>query len=87
MQQDQTVSQMAEEALERQANALAHRSGHSIEEARRVVADTEAGRQLEGLVNGEHRYEKAKRWQAGVFWDRAEERSMHHFGSEALSRF
>jgi O-acetyl-ADP-ribose deacetylase (regulator of RNase III) len=23
----------------------------------------------------------------GVFWDRAEERMMHHIGSEALSRF
>jgi hypothetical protein len=77
---------MAEEALMRQANAVAHRSGQSLEAARRAVADTEAGRQLEGLANGEHRHEKAQRWQASVFWDRAEERLMHHLGSEALSR-
>ena len=69
----------------RQANALAQRSGQSLEEARQAVSDTEAGRQLRDLANGEHRHEKAQRWQASVFWDRAEERLMHHFGSEALS--
>ena len=87
MQQDQTVSEMAEEALERQAKALAHRSGQSLEDASQAVSDTEAGRQLKGLANGEHRHEKAQNWQASVFWDRAEERLMHHFASEALSRF
>jgi hypothetical protein len=87
MQQDQTVSEMAEEALERQAKALAHRSGKSLEDARQAVSDTEAGRQLKGLANGEHRHEKASEWQGRVFWDRAEERSMHLFASEALSRF
>ncbi len=70
----------------RQAKALAHRNGQTLEDARRAVADTEAGRQLEGLANGEHRHEKAQRWQVGVFWDRAEERSMHLLASEALSR-
>src|SRR5215203_6502982 len=61
--------------------------GHSLEDARRAVADTEAGRQLRDLASGKHRHEKAQEWQASVFWDRAEERLMHHFGSEALSRF
>ena len=87
MQQDQSVSEMAEEALMRQAKALAHQSGHSLEDARQAVADTEAGRQLRDLASGKHRHEKAQEWQASVFWDRAEERLMHHFGSEALSRF
>jgi hypothetical protein len=87
MQQDQTVSEMAEEALERQAKALAHRGGKSLEDARQAVSDTEAGRQLKGLANGEHRHEKAQNWQGRVFWDRAEERLMHLFASEALSRF
>ena len=87
MQQDQTVSQMAQEALMRQAKALAQRSGHSLEDARQAVSDTEAGRQLRDLAQGEHRHEKAKQWQASVFWERAEERFMHHIGSEALSRF
>ena len=87
MQQDQSVSQMAQEALMRQAKALAQRSGHSLEDARQAVVDTEAGRQLRDLAQGEHRHEKAKQWQASVFWERAEERLMHQIGSEALSRF
>ena len=36
MHQDQTVSEMAEEVLTRQAKALAYRSGHSLEDARRA---------------------------------------------------
>ena len=87
MQQDQTVSQMAQEALMRQAKALAHRSGQSLEDASQAVSDTEAGRQLRDLAQGEHRHEKAKQWQASVFWERAEERFMHQIGSQALSRF
>jgi hypothetical protein len=87
VQQDQTVSQMAQEALMRQVRALAQRSGHSLEDARQAVSDTEAGRQLRDLAQGEHRHEKAKQWQASVFWERAEERFMHQIGSEALSRF
>src|SRR5215211_5814287 len=78
---------MAQEVLERQAKALAHQSGDSLEDARQAVADTEAGRQLRDLAHGEHRYEKAQDWQTSVFWGRAEERLMHHIGSEALSRF
>jgi hypothetical protein len=87
VQQHQTVSEMAEEVLMRQAKALVQRSGQSLEDARQAVSDTEAGRQLRDLANGEYRHEKAKEWQASVFWDRAEERLMHHIGSETLSRF
>ena len=71
----------------RQAKALSHRSGHSLEDARQALSDTEAGRQLRDLAMGEHRHEKARHWQASVFWERAEERFMHQIGSEALSRF
>ena len=87
MQQDQTVSQMAQEALMRQVRALAQSNGNSLEDARQAVSDTEAGRQLRDLAQGAHRHEKAKQWQASVFWERAEERFMHQIGSEALSRF
>jgi hypothetical protein len=87
VQQDQPVSEIAEEVLERQAKALARRSGQSLEEARQAVSDTEAGRQLEGLAGGEHRHEKAQAWRAGVLRGRAEERSMHLIASEALSPF
>ena len=86
MQKDQSVSEMAQEVLMRQTKALSHGRGHSLEDARRAVSDTEAGRQLRDLANGEHRHEKAKEWQGSVFWDRAEERLMHHYASEALSR-
>jgi hypothetical protein len=87
LQRDQSVSEMTEDVLMRQAWALADRSGQSLEDARRAVAGTEAGRQLRDLANSEHRHEKAQAWQASVFWDRAEERLMHQIGSEALSRF
>ena len=71
----------------RQAEAVSHRSGHSLEDAKEAVSDTEAGRQLRDLANGEHRHEKARAWQASAFWRRAEERFMHRVGSETLSRF
>jgi hypothetical protein len=87
MQKDQTVSEMAEEVLMRQAKTLVHKSGRSLEEARQTVADSEAGRQLRDLANGEHRHESAREWQVNVFWDRAEERWMQLIGSEALLRF
>jgi hypothetical protein len=87
MQKDQSVSEMAEEVLMRQAKALAQRSGHSLKDARQAVSDTEAGRKLRDLTQGEHRHQKAKEWQGSVFWGRAEERSMRLYCSEALSRF
>jgi hypothetical protein len=87
VQQDQSVSEMVEEVIIRQAKALAHRRGYSLEDARQAVSDTEAGRQLRDLAQGEHRHEKAKNWQGSVFWERSEERLMHLFASEALSRF
>ena len=87
MKRHQTVSEMAEEVLLRQAMALANGNGHSLEDAREAVSDTEAGRQLRDLANGEHGHEKAHAWQASVFWERAEQRWMHRIGSEILSRF
>jgi len=53
---------MAEEVLLRQAMAVAHRSGHSLEDAREAVSDTEAGRQLRDLAKGEYRHENARAW-------------------------
>jgi hypothetical protein len=86
MQRDQSVLQMAEEVLLRQAKTLAHSRGYSLEDATKAVSETEAGRQLRDLANGEHRHEKAQVWQASVFWERAEARFMQRIGSEALSR-
>ncbi len=54
MREDQTVLEMVEEVLARQAKAQADRTGRSFEGALEVVADTEAGRQLRELAKGEH---------------------------------
>jgi hypothetical protein len=87
LQREQTVSEMAEEVLARQAKSLADRIGQPFERALEIVADTEAGRQLRELANGEHRYEGARDWQASMLRERAEERLAHLIASEALSRF
>ena len=71
---EQTVSEMVEEVLAHQAMGLAHRSGQSLVDARQAVVDTEAGRQLMDLANGEHRHEKAQDWQLRIHWERVEER-------------
>jgi hypothetical protein len=87
LQREQTVSEMAEEVLARQAMSLADRVGQPFERALEIVADTEAGRQLRELANGEHRYERARDWQASMLWERAEERLRHLIASDALSHF
>ena len=87
MREDQTVSEMVEAVLARQAKSLADHTGQPFERALEVVADTEAGRQLRELANGQHRYEKARDWQTSVLWERAEGRLMHLVASDALSRF
>jgi hypothetical protein len=87
LQQDQTVFEMVEEVLARQAKALADHTGQPFERALEVVAGTDAGRQLRELANGEHRHEKAQDWQASRPWDRAEERLVHLIESDTLSRF
>ena len=85
MRREQTVFEMAAEVLARQAKELANRTGQPLEKALEIVADTEAGRQLRELGNGEHCYEKAREWQASMLRERAEERLMHLIASEVLS--
>src|SRR5215216_779525 len=74
MQQNQSVSEMATEVLARQAGARAKRTGESLESALRAVLQTEAGRRLGQLRDGEHRDERAEQWQPNLPWERAEER-------------
>jgi hypothetical protein len=78
---DQTVCEMVEEVLAHQAKLLAERTGQAFESALGVVADTEAGRQLRELADGEHRHEKAREWQASAHRERAERQLDHLFGS------
>ena len=63
MRPEQTVEEMAEEVLVRQAKALVDRTGQPFETSLESVAATEAGRQLRELANCEHRHEKAQDWQ------------------------
>jgi hypothetical protein len=74
MQQDQSVSEMATEVLARQAGARAKHTGESLEEALRAVLQTEAGRRLGRLRNGNHHDERADEWQSNLPQERAEER-------------
>src|ERR687897_1112187 len=74
MQQNQSVSEMATEVLARQAAARARRTGESLEAALRAVLQTEAGRRLGQLRDGEHRDERAEQWQPSLSRERAEER-------------
>jgi hypothetical protein len=87
LKREQTVFEMAEEVLAAQAKYLADQTGQSFEEALQIVADTVAGRQLRELANGEHRYKRARDWQARMYWDRTEERLMHLITSHTLPRF
>ena len=74
MQKDQSVSEMAEEVLVRQAKALAERSGRPLEEALVEVLKTESGGQLSELAEGPYSNEKARRWQAALLEERIEQR-------------
>jgi hypothetical protein len=87
MRPEQTVAEMAEEVLVRQAKAMLAHTGQSFESALETVSSTEAGQQLRELTNGEHRDEKAQDWQMSVLSERAEGRLMHLIASETVSRF
>lgn len=70
----QTVYEMAEEVLERQAKALTLRTGQPFETAMETVVRTDAGQRLRDLANGEQRGERAAQWQESLRWTRIEER-------------
>jgi hypothetical protein len=74
VQPEQTVSEMALEVLQRQAKALAQRSGRPLEETLVEVLKTEPGGQLSELVEGPHRSEMARQWQADLLRERVEQR-------------
>jgi hypothetical protein len=80
MRREQTVSEMAEEVLRRQAKALLKQTGQTFEAALEAVSKTDAGRQLKEVAKGPRRNERARDWQAGLVRERAEER--HYFWIE-----
>jgi hypothetical protein len=71
MSHEQTVTEMVEWVLERQARRLADRTGMPLEDALQTVVATEAGVQLMELAEGEHRHEQARHWQANLRFERA----------------
>jgi hypothetical protein len=74
MRDDQTVAEMANEVLLRQAKARADRNGEPIEAAMKAVVGTEAGRQLADLRDGPHGDEGVEEWQVGIARERVRER-------------
>jgi hypothetical protein len=75
MRAEQTVNEMAQEALWRQARALAQRTGEPFVEALEAVVETPAGRQLEELRCGAHEEEEARYWQANLLFERVSEQA------------
>jgi hypothetical protein len=77
MRAEQTVNEMAQVVLWRQAKAQARRTGQSYASARAAVLQTSAGRQLEELRCGAHQDEEARYWQANLLFERVSEQAGH----------
>jgi hypothetical protein len=84
---DQTVYEMVEEVLRRQAKALVERTGCSPQEALEAVLQTDAGGELWQLREGPRIQEKARDWQEHILRDRVLERLEHMVTSDAVWRF
>ena len=72
--EDQSVAEMANEVLMRQARARAERRGEPIEDAMEAVLNTDDGKQLRELRDGAHGEESIEETQVGAARDRAQER-------------
>ena len=77
MRPEQTVSEMVQEVLSRQAKAQAQRTGKSYASARATVIQTPAGSQLEELRSGPYQEEEARYWQANLLFERVSEQAGH----------
>jgi hypothetical protein len=78
MRAEQTVNEMAQLVLSRQARALAQRTGDPLLDALSAVLETPAGRQLEELRCGPHQDEEVRYWQANLLFERVSEQAGHH---------
>jgi hypothetical protein len=77
MRAEQTVSEMAQETLLKQARTLAQRNGEPLLQALEAVVETPAGMQLEELRCGPHEEEEARYWQANLLFERVSEQAGH----------
>jgi hypothetical protein len=71
---EQTVAEMVEEVLKRQAKTLADRTGEPLESAMSATLKTNAARQLKELSESAYGERDAAEWQASLPRVRAEER-------------
>ena len=74
---EQTVAEMAEEILLRQASTRARRAGEPLAAALQAVLQTRAGCQLEELRTGPHQHQEARYWQANLLFKRVSEQAGH----------
>lgn len=81
MHRNMRVDDLVAEVLTRQARIRAERTGETFEAALAAVCETEAGRQLEELRDGQHGNEEAQRWQEDLARERAEERARARRGA------
>jgi hypothetical protein len=86
MHPEQTVYEMVQEVLQRQAKVVLKRSGCTPQEALEAVSQTRAGRELAGLRDGPHAQQRARDWQEGLLWERAFERLEGMVRLDAVSR-
>jgi hypothetical protein len=77
MRAKQTVDEMAQEILWRQARVLARQTGEPFARALEAVLETPAGHQLEELRCGSHQHEEARYWQANLLFERVSEQAGH----------
>ena len=77
MRAEQTVNEMAQVVLWRQARVLAQRTGEPLVEALEAVLETLGGRQLEELRSGPHQDEEGRYWQANLLFERVSEQAGH----------
>ncbi len=75
MQPEQTVAEMVDEVLGRQAEALADWTGEPLEGAMETVLHSEAGEQLSNLRDGPHAEDGVQEWQVAMAQERAQERA------------
>jgi hypothetical protein len=71
---EQSVSEMVEEVLERQAKTLAARTGKPLKRAKSATLKSRAARHLKELAQSPYSEQKATQWQVGLPWARAQER-------------
>jgi hypothetical protein len=77
MRAEQTVKEMVQDVLSRQAKAQAQRTGQSYASARAAVIQTPAGCQLEELRRGAHQDEYVRYWQANLLFERVSKQAGH----------